>query len=267
MRQHVFPVFFLLVLSLGLIQGETKPLLNTDVIEMSRGGVPSGTIITSIQTAVVNFDVSPEGLVALHAGGVSEAVLNEMIRANSRAKFQASFGVATGTFPVKEALGQTVRYSAWIKTENVANGYAGIWWRVDGSEKNQTLAFDNSQARFIGNAPAAGNGVIRGATGTTEWTRYEFELPVAAGARNINFGLILTGTGTAWFDSLKIEVNSASYLNPAAFDFDFESTSAKGFYTGGNGYKVGIDKTLAKTGSQSLKMQFVGDGGQGKTGL
>jgi len=77
-----------------------KPLSNDDIIEMSRAGVPQSTIITDIQSTPVKFDVSPAGIVALHAGGVSEAVLNQMIRAGTRQKFPASFGVATATFPV-----------------------------------------------------------------------------------------------------------------------------------------------------------------------
>src|SRR4051812_16443561 len=93
-------------------------------------------------------------------------------------KAAGSFGVATGTFPVSEAAGKTVRFSASIKTEDVQNGYAGLWWRVDGPEKNKPLSFDNSEVRLVGSTAATGNGTIRGATGTTGWTRYEIELPV-----------------------------------------------------------------------------------------
>jgi len=106
--------------------------------------------------------------------------------------------------------------------------------------------------------------VIRGATGTTGWTRYEFELPVPAGARNINFGLLFTGTGTAWFDALSIELNGVPYLDPQKFDLDFESNTARGFYTAGEGYIAGVDNSTAWTGKQSLKMRFAGDGGESK---
>jgi hypothetical protein len=71
--------------------------------------------------------------------------------------------------------------------------------------------FDNSNARLIDEMPVSGNGILRGATGTTGWTRYEIELAVGAGAHNINFGLLFTGTGTAWFDDLKIELNGIRY--------------------------------------------------------
>jgi hypothetical protein len=210
----------------------------------------------------VKFDISADGILALHAGGVTELVLNQMLRAGTRQKYDASFGVATGTFPVKDAAGKTVRFSAWIKTDSVLNGYAGLWWRVDGPGKGTDrpqLAFDNSEARFIDSKPDAGNGTIRGTTGTTPWTRYQFELPVGKTASNINFGVLFTGTGTVWVDSLKIELDGEPYSNPQ-FDFDSESATAKGFYTGGTGYKVGIDNKTSYTGQQSLKMLFVGDG-------
>src|SRR5580698_8244452 len=248
---------------------QPKPLTNADVIEMSRGGVPESTIILAIQKTPVKFDVSAEGILALHAAGITEPVLNQMLRAAAPKKQSgASFGVATGSFPVKDAAGKTVHFSAWIKTEDVRNGYAGLWWRVDGpgeGTNRPTLAFDNSQARIIEGTPDASNGTVRGATGTTPWTFYEFELPVGKTASNINFGVVFTGAGTAWVDAMKVELDGERYSNPQ-FDFDFESPKAKGFYTGCGGnagctdYRVGIDDTTSYYGHQSLKMQFVGDG-------
>lgn len=169
-----------------------------------------------------------------------------------------AFGVAAGTFPVKDAEGQTVRFGAWINTENVTKGYAGLWWRMDGPQQGRILSFDNSAARVIDGKPTSGDGTIRGATGTSGWSWHEIELPVPSEARDINFGFLLDGTGTAWFDAAKIEVNGEPYFNPL-FDLDFESASLKGFpgISRGDQYKVGIDNTVAYTGRQSLKTQFV----------
>jgi hypothetical protein len=249
---------------------QSKPLTNADVVEMWRVGVPESTIILAIQKTPVKFDVSAEGILALHAAGITEPVLNQMLRAATPQKQSGpSFGVVTGTFPVKDASGKTVHFSAWIKTENVRNGYAGLWWRVDGpgeGTNRPVLAFDNSQARIIDGTPDDNNGTVRGATGTTPWTLYEFELPVGKTASNINFGVVFTGAGTAWVDAMKVELDGEPYTNPQ-FDFDFESPkAAKGFYTGCGGkagctdYKVGIDDTVSYYGHQSLKMQYVGEG-------
>jgi hypothetical protein len=271
--KRAMPLLFLALAAFAQIGKQPKPLTNADVLKMSRTGVPESTIILAIQNTPAKFDVSPEGILALHAAGITEPVLNQMLRAATPQKSGSSFGVATGSFPVKDAAGKTVRFSAWIKTENVGNGYAGLWWRVDGpgeGTNRPTLAFDNSQARIIDGTPDANNGTVRGATGTTRWTLYEFELPVGKTASNINFGVIFTGTGTAWVDSMKVELDGEPYSNPR-LDFDFESPNAKGFYIGCGGYagctdyKVGIDDTVSYYGRQSLKMQYVGDGAAQKS--
>jgi hypothetical protein len=186
-------------------------------------------------------------------------------------QFGPQYAMAAGTFPVRNAVGKTVRFSAWIKTENVQNGYAGLWWRVDGpgeGTNRPVLAFDNSKERYINGKSDTGNGTIRGATSTTPWTLYEFELPVGKTASNINFGVVLSGTGTAWADAMKVELDGESYSNPQ-LDFDFESPTAKGFIFGcgsvsvictGYKYKVSVDDTVSYSGHRSLKMQYVGDG-------
>ena len=128
---------------------QPKPLTNADVLEMSRTGVPESTIVLAIQKTPAKFDVSAEGILALHAAGITEPVLDQMLRAATPQKQTGpTFGVATGSFPVKDAAGKTVRFSAWIKTEDVRNGYAGLWWRVDGpgeGTNRSQLAFDNSK--------------------------------------------------------------------------------------------------------------------------
>jgi hypothetical protein len=101
------------------------------------------------------------------------------LRGARATQFGPAFGFVSGTFPATDAVGKTIRFSAWIKTENVQNGYAGLWWRVDGPGEGTNrplLAFDNSMVRFIDGKPGTGNGTIRGATGTTPWTLYELEL-------------------------------------------------------------------------------------------
>jgi erythromycin esterase-like protein len=150
-----------------------------------------------------------------------------------------AFGVATGTFPVNRAAGKKIRYSGYIKTEGVTRGFAGLWWRVDGP--SGVLAFDNMQSRRV--------------TGTTDWTKYTIELPVDASVKNINFGALLPGNGTAWFDALTIELDGEPFTDESLLDLDFESAFPLGFYTGGAGYRVTIDASVARSGKQSLRMQ------------
>lgn len=150
------------------------------------------------------------------------------------------FGVATASFPVEVAAGKRIRYSGYIKTEGITRAWAGLWWRVDG--KSGVLAFDNMNDR--------------GATGTADWKRYEIDLQVPADATNINFGVLDSGNGSAWFDELSVTVDGEPYREKTKFDLDFESSSPKGFFTGGSSYQIKVDKRFAHSGNQSLLMRY-----------
>ncbi|MCG3137286.1 MAG: hypothetical protein HJJLKODD_01129 [Phycisphaerae bacterium] len=108
----------------------------------------------------------------------------------------ASFGVGTQTFPLEAVKGKKITYRGYIRSEGITRGYAGLWWRVDGT-KGQVLGFDNMDGR--------------GVTGTTEWTKAEISMTVDPAVTNINFGVILTGDGTAWFDALQVEIDSVAF--------------------------------------------------------
>ncbi|HYM21034.1 MAG TPA: hypothetical protein VEW28_08525 [Candidatus Kapabacteria bacterium] len=114
------------------------------------------------------------------------------------------FGVGTKTLDIAPLRGKTIRFSGWIKTHNVGgkkdhnfDGYAGLWWRVDGPD-HKTLAFNNMQDSLV--------------NGTRDWQRYSFELPVGETATNIDFGVQMAGKGEAWFDDLSIDTNGVHYL-------------------------------------------------------
>lgn len=101
------------------------------------------------------------------------------------------FGTLMQTADAREYLGKRVRLAAYVKSEKVAS-WAGVWLRIDGSQGSTPLAFDNMQSRPI--------------KGTTPWTRCEIVLDVPRDARSLNFGILLAGDGTVWFDSLSFEV-------------------------------------------------------------
>jgi erythromycin esterase len=107
-----------------------------------------------------------------------------------------TFGVATSQFPIDFARGKKLRYSGSIKTEDVEEGHAGLWWRVDKAQQ-PAVAFDNM--------------ADRGPKGTTDWQEYVIELDIPEDGSNINFGVILVGTGKAWFDNLQIFLDDEPY--------------------------------------------------------
>lgn len=110
-----------------------------------------------------------------------------------------SFGVANSSFPVSLAKGKKLKYTGYIKTENVTGECAGLWWRVDGA--SGPLGFDNMNGR--------------GPTGTTGWTKYTIEMQIDDKAQNINFGVLFPGSGKVWFDNLQIELDGKLYEDKA----------------------------------------------------
>lgn len=166
---------------------------------------------------------------------------NALVGRTSQAQPGGNFAVASGTFPVSVAAGKRVRFSGYIKTADVTDGFAGLWWRVNGA--SGILAMDNMSNR--------------GARGTTNWREYSIELPVAANAKNINFGAIFPGKGTAWFDDFKVQLDGKPYDDTALFDFGFEGRSPRGFFTGGASYRVELDSEVFHGGKQSLRMRRV----------
>lgn len=147
-------------------------------------------------------DLKPKGW---HLGGMGyEIVIDRQVvysgkvslRLECNNSTKSQFGVATSRFPIDHARGKKLKYSGMIKTENVKDGFAGLWWRVDG-EKGVVLAFDN----MAGRGPVA----------TTPWHQYVIEMDIPPKGTNINFGVILVGTGKAWFDDLRIALDGNPY--------------------------------------------------------
>lgn len=62
-----------------------KYMTNSDVIKMVKAGLAESTIITTIQTRRSKFDISPDGLIALHSGGVTQAEMDAIMAATGGA--------------------------------------------------------------------------------------------------------------------------------------------------------------------------------------
>jgi erythromycin esterase-like protein len=198
-----------------------------------------------MQTPTVSMEILRK-FVNLKDQSYFDATLNPLYDEVSRmtGQQQPGFGVATATLPLQVAAGKHVTLRGYIKSENVADGYAGLWMRIDHAKgEAKPFALDNMYDRGI--------------TGTTPWKRYEISMDVPANATNINFGALNTGSGTAWFDSLAIEINGVPYTENNTVDLDFESSTPRGFYTAGQGYEIALDNTVAQSGKQSLRMKRI----------
>lgn len=85
--------------------------------------------------------------------------------------------------------GEKITLSAYIKTENVTNGYAGLWMRID-----PDVAFDNMSDS--------------GVSGTTDWKKYEMSLKLnPKETSEIIVGALLVGNGKMWIDDLKVSID------------------------------------------------------------
>lgn len=68
----------LLLLALPLA-ALAAPMTNDDVIKMVKGGLGEATVLQAIEGAEPGFDTSPDGLVKLKQGGVSDAVIQKIL--------------------------------------------------------------------------------------------------------------------------------------------------------------------------------------------
>jgi len=74
------PTFF----SLLIAQPTTKPLTNSDVIEMLKAGLPESTILLSIEQTPSNFDTSTKSLIELKQQGATAKILDALIQSQNR---------------------------------------------------------------------------------------------------------------------------------------------------------------------------------------
>lgn len=87
--------------------------------------------------------------------------------------------------------GKRVRLSAYLRTQKV-DGRAGLFLRVEGTDRFRPLSWDNMQNRPI--------------RGSAEWAQYSIVLDVPPESVRIIFGFSLVGEGRLWADDFKFEV-------------------------------------------------------------
>lgn len=107
----------------------------------------------------------------------------------SREAGSDGFGTLMQTFSAEQFLGKRVRMTGFVRAESV-EGRAGLWMRVDGTER-ASLSFDNMQERPI--------------RGTLPWQRYEIVLDVPPESASISFGVLLGGKGKVYVDDFAFE--------------------------------------------------------------
>jgi C-terminal processing protease CtpA/Prc len=121
--------------------------------------------------------------------------------------------------------GKKITLTGYIKTENVTDGYAGLWMRIDPS-----IAFDNMNK----------NGV----KGTTDWTKYEITLEMnPEKTKQIVIGGLLFGKGKMWLDNFSVSIDGKDIKDLKPFERKlFPAEKDKEFDKGSGITSVSIDK-------------------------
>ena len=93
-----------------------------------------------------------------------------------------------------------VQLTGYVRVENVADGDAALWLRVDGPRG--FLAVDSRGADVPPTAARAG------------WRPLTIQAPLPSDATEISFGALLRSVGTAWFDDFSLEMLDARTFPP-----------------------------------------------------
>lgn len=120
--------------------------------------------------------------------------------------------------------GKEITLTAYIKTENVTEGYAGLWMRID-----PEIAFDNMGK----------NGV----KGTTDWAKYEITLKMNPGkTKQIVIGGLLVGKGKMWLDNFNVSIDGKNIEDLKPLEKDVPAEKDKEFDNGSQIASVAGDK-------------------------
>ena len=177
-----------MVMLIGLIALVAGPVLAGTPAAAADGDIPAGWFKAGSHPAEYDMGLDTA---TRHEGRASAFI-------RSRAAEPQGFGTLMQTAEAGEYRGKRVRFSGYVKSEKVDNGWSGLWLRVDGPQDSKTgspvLSFDNMQERPI--------------KGTQDWRKCDIVLDVPVESLTLNFGLLLRGGGQVWMDSLRFEVVS-----------------------------------------------------------
>jgi C-terminal processing protease CtpA/Prc len=207
MKHSIFTfLFFFIAAPVFCQSGETKPKLNLGFEQISNG-IPVGWN---------NFS-SAENKISLDSTVVKSGRYSASIEYSPGDDFKALAFILPDNYN-----GKIITLSGYIKTENVSDGYAGLWMRID-----PDLGFENMNNDGI--------------KGTTDWKKYEIALQMNPGkTKQIVIGGLLVGKGKMWMDDLQVTIDGKDIndlkpyqrkIFPAENDKEFDKGSKIGEIT------------------------------------
>jgi outer membrane lipoprotein SlyB len=151
MTLRIFLGFFLLS---ACLSAPAAPMTNDDVIKMTKGGLGEATVMQAIDSAEPGFDTSPDGLVKLKQGGVSDKVIQYMMQ--RKGAVPAAAGVAP---PVCKECG-TIATLREIDKPGKASGIGAVAGGVLGGVLGRSLG--GPSHRTAGTVVGAAGGAVAG---------------------------------------------------------------------------------------------------------
>jgi hypothetical protein len=142
------------------------------------GDLLAGWFLDGVYREEYEFVVDPQ---VMHGGKASGSLRSRVAKPQGGTSMTQMFSAASSR-------GKRVRFSAFIKAENV-HDWAALWLDVYGP--NGISAVDMMMDRPI--------------DGTSDWTWYADVLDVAPDATAIGCGASLSGTGHIWMEGMKLE--------------------------------------------------------------
>ena len=133
------------------------PMTNDDVIKMVKGGLGEATVIQAIDNAEAGFDTSPDGLVKLKQGGVSDKVIQRILARKGGAPVAAAAPAAAP--PVCKECG-TISGIREIEKPGQATGVGAVAGGVLGGVLGNRLG--GSHHRTAGTVVGAAGGAVAG---------------------------------------------------------------------------------------------------------
>jgi hypothetical protein len=100
-----------------------------------------------------------------------------------------AFSTLTKAIPADFA-GKTIEWRGFLRSEAVSE-FMGLWMRLDGDAPN--LGFASMQPQQV--------------RGTNDWKEYSITLPLHPDAKQLVFGVLISGTGKVWVDDLRLSVD------------------------------------------------------------
>jgi C-terminal processing protease CtpA/Prc len=164
-----------------------------------------------------------------YSPGPPEVALDAVVLQNGKpsVKIERTSASSNGFTPISVALpvdftGHNVELRGDLRVSGV-NGYTALWLRADSSD-GAVVGFQNSAASNF--------------HGTSDWQPFSVSIPLSDEAHRLVFGVLLSGTGTAWAGNLELLVDgrpvSEAALRPTpqptALDRDTEFAAGSGIH-------------------------------------